>query len=236
FFFIVKGSKEIAFAHAVWSAAVTQSIARSCRDGSLTSCGCGRTFRPSELKDEWRWGGCGDNLQYGYKFSQNFVDSPEQEKNVRDKREKAKILANLHNNEAGRRAVLKKTKIACKCHGVSGSCALVTCWHQVPSFREIGDHLKERYARATLVKLNKRGRLQVKRSADPVPTVYDLVYVESSPNYCYRNATAGIFGTTGRVCSRTSSAPDSCKNLCCNRGYTTRVVKSAQRLMTPTPN
>ena len=61
------GSKEIAFAQAVWSAAVAQSISRWCRDGSLSSCGCGRTDRPKILKDEWRWGGCSDNLQYGYK-------------------------------------------------------------------------------------------------------------------------------------------------------------------------
>jgi wingless-type MMTV integration site family protein 5 len=68
------------------------------------------------------------------RFAADFVDSREKEK----KGAGAKALVNLHNNEAGRRAVLKKTKIACKCHGVSGSCALVTCWHQVPSFRDIG--------------------------------------------------------------------------------------------------
>lgn len=39
-------------------------------------------------------------------------------------------------------AVLKTTRISCKCHGVSGSCSLITCWHQLPSFREIG---KQKY-------------------------------------------------------------------------------------------
>lgn len=65
--FSIPGSKEVAYAHAVWSAAVTHAVARSCRDGSLTSCSCGRTARPPDLQIEWRWGGCGDNLQYGYK-------------------------------------------------------------------------------------------------------------------------------------------------------------------------
>lgn len=67
-FFTSLGSKEVAFAHAIWSAAVTDAVARACRDGSLTSCGCGKTPRPPDLRSEWRWGGCGDNLQYGYKY------------------------------------------------------------------------------------------------------------------------------------------------------------------------
>lgn len=34
-------------------------------------------------------------------------------------------------------AVIKKSKVTCKCHGVSGSCSLVTCWQQLSSFREV---------------------------------------------------------------------------------------------------
>lgn len=35
-------------------------------------------------------------------------------------------------------AVIKSSKVTCKCHGVSGSCSLITCWQQLASFREIG--------------------------------------------------------------------------------------------------
>lgn len=35
-------------------------------------------------------------------------------------------------------SVIKKARVTCKCHGVSGSCSLVTCWQQLASFREIG--------------------------------------------------------------------------------------------------
>ena len=53
--------------------------------------------------------------------------------------QKARSLMNLHNNEVGRRAVIKRSRVTCKCHGVSGSCSLITCWQQLTSIREIGE-------------------------------------------------------------------------------------------------
>lgn len=36
----------------------------------------------------------------------------------------------------------------CKCHGISGSCTVRTCWRKLPSFRQIGDALMKKYYRA----------------------------------------------------------------------------------------
>lgn len=44
---------------------------------------------------DWEWGGCSDNIGFGYKFSREFVDAGEKGRNAREK-------MNLHNNEAGR--------------------------------------------------------------------------------------------------------------------------------------
>lgn len=45
-------------------------------------------------------------------------------------------------------------KMHCRCHGVSGSCELKTCWKFMPSFNEIGNVLKQKYGKAVLVSLN----------------------------------------------------------------------------------
>merc|ERR1711934_1111101 len=87
-------------------------------------------------------------------------------------------LMNVHNNEAGRRAVIKNMKVTCKCHGVSGSCSLVTCWQQLAPFRKVGDYLREKYDTSTMVKVTRRGRLRVRNGRDTIPTANDLEHRE----------------------------------------------------------
>ncbi|XP_019758074.1 protein Wnt-5b [Dendroctonus ponderosae] len=215
-------SREIAFAHALAAAGVAYSVSRACRDGQLSSCGCSNMERPKDLKQSFVWGGCGDNLEYGYKFTQNFVDVREKERKFkRGTREQGRSLMNIHNNEAGRRAVIKKSKVSCKCHGVSGSCSLITCFQQLANFREIGDYLRDKYDGATEVRVNRRGRLQLKDPRITIPTAYDLVYLEDSPDYCVKDDVRGTLGTKGRPCNRTSPDIDGCNILCCGRGYNT---------------
>ncbi|XP_013164033.1 PREDICTED: protein Wnt-5b-like isoform X2 [Papilio xuthus] len=223
-------SRETAFTNAITSAGVSLAISRACRDGRLASCGCSRAARPKNLHDDWVWGGCGDNLQYGYKFTEGFVDIRERERKVkRGSREQGRQLMNRHNNEAGRRAVIKKSRVTCKCHGVSGSCSLITCWQQLPSFREIGDYLRDKYEGATEVKVSRRGKLRLGNPRYSLPTANDLVYLEDSPNYCIKNETLGSPGTAGRACNRTSAGMDGCALLCCGRGYNTKKIVIRER-------
>ena len=58
-----------------------------------------------------------------------------------------------------------------------------------------GDFMKDKYDGATEVRVNKRGRLQVKNAQYNLPTANDLVYLDESPDYCLRNKTIGSFGT-----------------------------------------
>ncbi|KFB53751.1 AGAP009731-PA-like protein [Anopheles sinensis] len=92
----------------------------------------------------WKWGGCSHNMAFGVEFSELFLDSREKGTDIQSQ-------INLHNNRAGRRAVSNNMQVRCKCHGMSGSCQLKTCWKSVPDFRVVGRVLKQQYRRAILV-------------------------------------------------------------------------------------
>ena len=118
-------------------------------------------------------------------------------------------------------AVIQNMKVTCKCHGVSGSCSLITCWQQLAPFRKIGDHLEEKYGRSTRVKTTRAGRLRVRRKAKNVPTANDLVFLERSPNYCHANDTIGSLGMSFSLrqilqvpLSNCLNRPESCQHFC----------------------
>jgi len=214
------GSRETAFTYAISAAGVVHAVSRACREGELSTCGCSRAARPSDLPRDWLWGGCGDNVHYGYRFAREFVDAREREKNhPKGTVQHARTLMNLQNNEAGRQAVYNLASVSCKCHGVSGSCSLKTCWLQLADFRRVGDLLKEKYDGASAMRVSRRGRLELLDQRFNQPAAADLVYTESSPDYCLRNGSTGALGTHGRLCNRTSEGMDGCALMCCGRGY-----------------
>ncbi|GCB68597.1 hypothetical protein scyTo_0008251 [Scyliorhinus torazame] len=98
------GSRETAFTYGISAAGVVHAISRACREGELATCGCSRAARPKDLPRDWLWGGCGDNVEYGYRFAKEFVDAREREKIYqKGTYDSARTFMNLHNNEAGRR-------------------------------------------------------------------------------------------------------------------------------------
>ena len=49
------------------------------------------------------------------------------------------------------KVVASSMEVRCKCHGMSGSCEMKTCWKATPDFRRIGTVLKQRFDGAVLV-------------------------------------------------------------------------------------
>ncbi|RMC10184.1 hypothetical protein DUI87_12984 [Hirundo rustica rustica] len=225
-----KGTKETAFISAVTAAGLVHSVTRSCSAGNVTECSCDVTLRHGGSASEgWHWGGCSDDIHYGMSFSRKFLDAPV--KNITGKSGSGLVAMNLHNNEAGRQAVAKLMSVDCRCHGVSGSCAVKTCWKTMSSFEKIGRFLKDKYENSIQISDRLKKKLRRKeKSQRKIPIgKEDLLYVNKSPNYCVEDQKLGIPGTQGRECNRTSQGPEGCNLLCCGRGYNTHVVRHVER-------
>jgi len=126
--------------------------------------------------------------------------------------------------------VYRYAKVGCKCHGVSGSCSVRTCWNHLPAFRETGDRLRDRYDAASEVTFNRQGTRLIQRNrAFNRPTRDDFVYIERSRNFCDADPVAGSVGTRGRKCNRKSAGTDGCDLMCCGRGYVTARRRVTER-------
>ncbi|KAG3277708.1 Wnt family member 16 [Ictidomys tridecemlineatus] len=227
---LTSGTKETAFIYAVMAAGLVHSVTRSCSAGNMTECSCDTTLQNGGSASEgWHWGGCSDDVQYGMWFSRKFLDFPI--RNTTGKESKVLLTMNLHNSEAGRQAVAKLMSVDCRCHGVSGSCAVKTCWKTMSSFEKIGHWLKDKYENSIQVsdKIKRKMRRREKDQRKIPIRKDDLLYVNKSPNYCVEDKKLGIPGTQGRECNRTSEGADGCNLLCCGRGYNTHVVRHVER-------
>lgn len=207
-----KGYRESSFTHAILAAGMVAQISRACALGNLRSCGC----QPEVDHDSglWKWTNCETNLDFADRFTRRFLD----------KRKSAKDLtfqSHIHNSRVGRKVVKSNSRHHCKCHGMSGSCQLKTCWKVAPSFRKVGSILKRKYNQAILVDGDNSVQVVLKPKTDTVIRKSDLVYFEKSPNFCEPDAALGLPGTVGRHCNRSTDQPDSCETLCCGRGYNT---------------
>nr|ALO81631.1 Wnt10 [Penaeus vannamei] len=210
---MARGYSESAFGHAITAAGVTHSVARACAAGRLHNCSCGMV----RGKRAWKWSGCHDNTRFGARYSRHFLD-------VRERAKDMISFTHLYNNEVGRKLVRRNREVRCKCHGMSGSCEVRTCWKAAPDFRRVGDMLKEKYRKAKSAASEVFGNSAntasmyrpVRREISPDSP---LLYVERSPTFCEVDGRLDVAGTEGRHCNRNSTGPDSCDSLCCGRGY-----------------
>ncbi|XP_026066262.1 protein Wnt-16-like [Carassius auratus] len=227
---LTSGTKETAFIYAVMAAGLVHAVTRSCSAGNMTECSCDMSLLGSVSPTEgWHWGGCSDDIGFGTSFSRRFVENSV--KNTSARVEDTLFTMNQHNSEAGRQAVAKTMLTDCRCHGVSGSCAVKTCWRTMAAFAHVGAYLKERYENS--VQVVDRSKRKVRRKDKDHRHIpigkEELIFFNKSPSYCLEDRRLGVMGTRGRRCNRTSAGPDGCNLLCCGRGYNTHVVRHVER-------
>ncbi|EGV98939.1 Protein Wnt-9a [Cricetulus griseus] len=208
--------KETAFLYAISSAGLTHALAKACSAGRMERCTCDEA-PDLENREAWQWGGCGDNLKYSSKFVKEFLG--------RRSSKDLRARVDFHNNLVIKAGV----ETTCKCHGVSGSCTVRTCWRQLAPFHEVGKHLKHKYETALKVGSTTneatgeagaisppRGRASGSGGGDPLPRTPEAMHLDDSPSFCL----AGRFspGTAGRRCHREKN----CESICCGRGHNTQ--------------
>nr|BAK53871.1 wnt family member wnt11-5 [Dugesia japonica] len=217
---ISKSTPESAFILSIISAGVSYQVTKACSQGVHSNCGCDRTVYDAPKDSKFTWSGCSHNIHFGAAFSRRFLDAREKK---RLKGQTAAALTNMHNNHVGRESVINKMRIKCKCHGVSGSCEMKTCSRNLPSFRVVGDQLKESFQKIFQVDFVDN-KLTPKYPSKEMFAEVDMLYLNDSPDHCNHDFQRGTLGTNGRICNatykNTNQEPEnSCYRLCCQRGY-----------------
>ncbi|KAL7071617.1 hypothetical protein ACQ4LE_009212 [Meloidogyne hapla] len=111
------------------------------------------------------------------------------------KRNGQKARMNEFNNEIGRQVVDQSLYKKCKCHGVSSSCDVKTCWYTLPPIEHVVSILKKKYDNARpMLGSTTLGAMRKRWKHPESDDEQSLVYLKNSPNYCEENAAAGSQG------------------------------------------
>ncbi|MGH0140009.1 UNVERIFIED_CONTAM: hypothetical protein FKN15_002076 [Acipenser sinensis] len=193
-------------------------MAKACSAGRMERCTCDEA-PDLENRKAWQWGGCGDNLKYSNKFVKEFLGK----KSNKDLRARV----DLHNTNVGMKVIKAGVETTCKCHGVSGSCTVQTCWRQLSPFHEIGKQLKQKYETSLKVgsttnEATGEGEISHVRMqplpgpSDQIPRTTDLIHIDDSPSFCRMSKYSP--GTSARKCYKDKN----CESICCGRGHNTQ--------------
>lgn len=223
-----KGTREVSFLQAISSAGIMHSVTKTCSRQGNNLCGCGSGGEKDSFSSDtlnWQWGGCSHNVKFGEKVSKLFLKTDSSSEHINQ-------IIKAHNERAGHRAVKRTMRTLCKCHGVTGSCSMRTCWKKLEEFNVVGTLLKKKYKRSKDIRNTHRFIQSSNKVRHPRVTrisKHDLIYFEDSPNYCETDNSIGYLGTLGRECLKIEKGANrssvskflrhSCKRLCKNCGH-----------------
>jgi len=109
----------------------------------------------------------------------------------------------------GAQLVMSSMTTQCKCHGVSGSCLMKTCWRSLADMRTVAEQIYQNYVVAVEIR-SRRVPGSKQRRLFPVAhtgrtnfSEDDLLFYTQSPDYCHLEPLLGSSGTTNRYVSAT---------------------------------
>ncbi len=197
-------------------AGATQRLAQFCHEGKIDNdeCQCSQAQQTLDEEGNIIFEKCDENVEWAQNYIQNFTTSPYQNLSVDD----TGAMVDIHNIGVGRET-MSKTERFCKCHGVSGTCTVQTCYDKLPSIEEVSESLYIKYDGAVKVDLVD-GELKRDSTfvANPLAET-DLAFSDETPDLCVNATTEGVQGTAHRKCDLSDSSSKSCSVLCCGRGY-----------------
>ena len=102
-------------------------------------------------------------------------------------------------------AMVRSVTTQCKCHGVSGSCSVKTCWRALADLPAVAERIYHSYVRAVEVRWRRLPRSSGHRRLLPVAHTGrtnfsddDLLFYTQSPDYCRPEPQLGSPGTANR--------------------------------------
>ncbi len=133
--------------------------------------------------------------------------------------------------------VYDQTRTECRCFSVSTGCTVTSCQKKLPTRREVSSLLHEKFQEAIRVKPDRNGEtfLPYTSSSNGTSDINysDMIYLDSSPNFCFRDLSLGSPGVKGQQCDPHGQYPSheiaSCDDNCCGRGHVEEEVEVADK-------
>ena len=127
----------------------------------------------------WQWSGCSENVRFGSFLSRKFLDPPALSRLRRDSEDLLAIV-HLQNLMLGRKSLTSQLRVNCKCHGLSASCSVKTCFRQPAPFRKVAYTLRQKYDKAVLA--SERPELaDVKKELSDTVTQFQKIEQQPEP-------------------------------------------------------
>ena len=98
----------MSFLYAISSAGLMHAFARACNQGILYKWTCDES-KHLENRQAWLWGGCGDNIRSGLKFTRKFL------KRARKSGKDVRAKVDQHNSRVGIKVTFIFIKICFVC-------------------------------------------------------------------------------------------------------------------------